>query len=334
VAQFCESVAKNPSLAVVQTLAEAYQGTPMGSCAAARVEELKSQIAKVVAPPVMPAVPSSPCSARTVGVSLSSRQPCPLSAAEERSLRPKDTFKECADCPEMVVVPAGTFAMGSPASEKGRYNDEGPQHDVTFRQPFAVGKFELTFDEWDACVADGGCNRYRPSDEGWGRGRRPVIYVAWDDANAYVAWVAKKTGEPYRLLTEAEYEYAARAGTTTVYPWGNAVGQNNANCIGCDSQWNKQTAPVGSFAANGFGLYDMLGNVWEWTEDYYHDSYSEAPADGSAWTKGGDYGKRVLRGGSWSIDPVLLRPAHRYGFSIVSRILTFGFRVGRTLLTP
>jgi formylglycine-generating enzyme required for sulfatase activity len=128
-------------------------------------------------------------------------------------------------------------------------------------------------------VADGGCNGYKPSDQGWGRGYRPVINVSWDDAKAYVAWLAKKTDKFwYRLLTEAEYEYAARAGTTTAYPWGSAIGKNNANCDGCGSQWDgKQTAPVGSFAANGFGLYDMVGNVSAWTEDCYHDSYSGAP---------------------------------------------------------
>ena len=225
-------------------------------------------------------------------------------AAQERALKPKDTFQECTNCPEMMVVPAGSFTMGSPANEPGRYADEGPQHTVTIARQFAVGQFELTFDEWDACVADGGCNGYKPNDEGWGRGRRPVINVSWDDATAYVAWLAKKTGKPYRLLTEAEYEYATRAGTTTAYPWGDDIGKNNANCNGCGSQWDgKQTAPVGSFAPNQFGLYDMVGNVWEWTEDCYHDSYNGAPADGSAWT-GGDCSRRVVRGGSWDLsDP-------------------------------
>jgi formylglycine-generating enzyme required for sulfatase activity len=147
--------------------------------------------------------------------------------------------------------------------------------------------------EWDACVADGGCNGYKPSDYGWGRGLRPAIGVSWDDANAYVAWLAKLTGKPYRLLSEAEYEYAARAGTTTIYPWGNTIGTNKANCNGCGSQWdNKQTAPVGSFAANGFGLFDMAGNVWELTQDCYQDGHFKAPTDGSAWTAG-DCGRRV-----------------------------------------
>ena len=137
--------------------------------------------------------------------------------------------------------------------------------------------------------ADGGCNGYKPADEGWGRGRRPVINVSWDDATAYANWLSKKTGKPYRLLSGAEYEYATRAGTQTAYPWGDAVGTNNANCHSCGSQWDaRQTAPVGSFPPNGFGLYDMVGNVREWTEDCYHDTYSDAPKDGSAWIEGGN----------------------------------------------
>jgi formylglycine-generating enzyme required for sulfatase activity len=226
----------------------------------------------------------------------------------------------------MMVIPAGSFTMGD--------SDERPQHRVTIGGQFAVGQYELTFEQWDACVADGGCNAYRPSDKGWGRGRRPVINVSWHDANAYVAWLGKKTGKPYRLLSESEYEYATRAGTMTVYPWGNVIGKNSANCDGCGSQWDlKETAPVGSFAANGFGLYDMVGNVWEWTDDYMHDDYKGAPTNGSAWTSG-DCGFRVLRGGAWNGYPGDLRSADdRYGESPEMRNGNIGFRVGRTLRT-
>ena len=250
-----------------------------------------------------------------------------LSAAQERALKSRDAFQECTNCPVMMVVPAGSFTMGD--------NDEGPQHRVTIGRQFAVGQYEVIFDQWDACVADGGCNAYRPTDQGWGRGRRPVINVSWVDANAYVAWLTKKTGKPYRLLSEAEYEYATRAGTTTAYPWGNAIGKNNANCDGCGSQWDgKQTAPVGSFAANGFGLYDMVGNVWEWTEDCWHDDYKGAPTNGSAWTSG-DCGLRALRGGSWNDYPGDLRSAdNRDGDIPDIRNGNIGFRIGRTLLTP
>jgi formylglycine-generating enzyme required for sulfatase activity len=232
----------------------------------------------------------------------------------------------------MIVVPAGSFTMGSPANEPARTTDESPQHIVAFARQFAVGKYELTFDEWDACVDDGGCNGYKPSDVGWGRGRRPVINVSWDDAKAYVAWLSNKTGKAYRLVTEAEYEYATRAGKRTAYPWGNDIGNNMANCNGCGSQWDyKLTAPVGSFPANLFGLYDMVGNVWAWTEDCYHWSYRGAPSNGSPWTSG-YCGQRVIRGGSWLSSPEYLRSAQRQGESTVIRGNYLGFRVGRTLL--
>ena len=256
----------------------------------------------------------------------------PLTAEAEQALKPKDAFRECAkDCPEMVVVPAGQFTMGSPPYEKGRYDTEGPQHEVKIAKPFAVSKFEVTFDDWDACVAYGDCPH--ATDSGWGRGRQPVINVSWDDAKVYVAWLSRMTGKTYRLLSEAEWEYAARAGTQTAYSWGE-IGESNANCIGCGGQWDsRQTAPVGSFAANAFGLYDMAGNVFEWVEDCIHNNYQGAPDDGSAWLADGDCSKRILRGGSWSGSPEDLRSANRGGASTDIRDLNLGFRIGRTL-TP
>jgi formylglycine-generating enzyme required for sulfatase activity len=260
-----------------------------------------------------------------------------LTAAQEQALKPGTSFNECTDCPDMIIVPAGSFMMGSPATEPGRDSNEGPQHAVTIAKPFAVAKFELTFAEWDACVARSGCGGYPPSDEGWGRSRRPVINVSWDDAQQYVAWLAKLTGKPYRLLTEAEYEYATRAGTTTAYPWGEAIGKNNANCLSCGSQWaGKQTAPIGSFPPNKFGLYDMVGNVEELTEDCHHDSYNLAPTDGSAWlaNNGGECSTRVLRGGPWSDYPQVDRSAHRSWLGTPGRsgrLDSIGFRVGRML---
>jgi formylglycine-generating enzyme required for sulfatase activity len=274
---------------------------------------------------------------------VSQVRPYVLTAAKEQALKPKDTFRECAPeqgkdyCPEMVVVPAGAFTMGSPAMEKGQTSTEEPQHMVTIAKPFAVSKFELTFDEWDICVANGDCPR-GVSDSGWGREQRPVINVTWDDAQYYVAWLSKVTGQTYRLLSEAEYEYAARAGKQTAYPWGNDIHLNGtvmANCKSCGSQWDgKQTAPVGSFAANGFGLYDMVGNVFEWVEDCVHDNYVGAPTDGSAWMEGGDCNSRVVRGGSWDTAPIILRSAHRGRRSADLRGTGLGFRVGRTLTTP
>jgi formylglycine-generating enzyme required for sulfatase activity len=278
-------------------------------------------------------------------------QPHVLSAAAEQALQPGQTFKECAaDCPVMVVLPARSFTMGSPPASAGQdgEDDEYPAHTVTIATPFAVSKFELTFADWDACVQYGDCSPNIP-DAGWGHGQQPVINVTWNDAQKYVTWFAKVTGKPYRLLTEAEYEYAARGGQQTLYPWGNELspgGKAMANCNGCGSKWdNNQTAPIGSytangfvasFAPNGFGLYDMVGNIWEWVEDCYHDSYNGAPADGSAWTDGGKCtsARRVARGGSWYDSPNYLRSTNRSWWPPAARIQFLGFRVARTLSTP
>jgi formylglycine-generating enzyme required for sulfatase activity len=263
-----------------------------------------------------------------------------LSVDAERALKPKDTFRECtADqekdyCPQMVVVPAGSFTMGSPPTEKGYNVAEGPQHAVTIAKPFAVAKFQLTFDEWDTCVTYGDCPE-GVSDGGFGRGQRPVIFVTWDDAQRYAAWLSKMTGKPYRLLTEAEYEYAARAGGQTAYPWGDDIGMNNANCRGCGSKWDdSQTAPVGSFKPNAFGLYDMIGNIYQWVEDCVHSNYDGAPTDGSAWIEGGNCTYHIDRGGSWNFTPDSLRSAFRDSSPTGQRIDNLGFRVGRTLIAP
>jgi formylglycine-generating enzyme required for sulfatase activity len=262
-----------------------------------------------------------------------------LSLEGERALKPHDTFKECSSCPEMVVVPAGKFTMGSPQGELKRTSDEGPQHPVTFAQSFAVGRFELTFDEWDACVTDGGCGGYKPDSQGWGRGRRPVINVSWDDAKAYLAWLTKKTGKSYRLLSEAEREYATRAGTTTPFWWGNSIATSQANYngtpygSGIKGEYRGRTVAADSFEPNAWGLYQVHGNVYEWTEDCGHDNYQGAPADGSAWTSG-DCGSRVIRGGSWDYDAEYLRSASRLAYATDTRDVWLGFRVARTLLAP
>ena len=166
--------------------------------------------------------------------------------AAERTPKAGATFKDCAKCPEMVVIPGGTFLMGSPPGEKEHNKFEGPQHRVKVGR-FAMGRYEVTFAEWDDCIAAGRCS-HRPGDEGWGRGRRPVINVTWMDAKQYVVWLSRKTGKRYRLPSEAEWEYAARAGTRTAYWWGDAPGRGKANCRNCGNQWDgKKTSPVGSF---------------------------------------------------------------------------------------
>ncbi|MFD1624861.1 SUMF1/EgtB/PvdO family nonheme iron enzyme [Azospirillum griseum] len=247
-------------------------------------------------------------------------------------------IRDCAECPEMVVVPPGNFMMGSPEDERGRSQGEGPQHRVTIGQAFAVGRYAVTFEEWDACVRDGGCGGYRPGDEGWGRGRRPVIHVSWHDAKSYAAWLSRKTGQSYRLLSESEREYVTRAGTTTPFNTGYRITTDQANFDGtfeyngrATDVYRRRTAEVGSFKPNAFGLYDLHGNVWEWVEDCWHADYQGAPADGSAWTAGTCEG-RVLRGGSWYNAPSSLLSAFRYWNPPNYRIFNRGFRVARTLL--
>jgi formylglycine-generating enzyme required for sulfatase activity len=231
----------------------------------------------------------------------------------------------------MIVVPAGSFTMRSPTNATN--SSEGPQHDVTISRPFAVGRFAITFDEWDACVTDGGCNGYRPNDHGWGRGDRPVIDVSWDDARFYVAWLSRKTDKTYRLLTESEREYVTRAGTTTRYWWGSSIALDQANYGSGGSAsiqlgYRGKTVPVGSFQPNPWGLYQVHGNVWEWVEDCYHNTYAGAPSDGSAWISG-DCKVRVLRGGSWGAYDV--SATNRGWFTTDARSDGASFRVARTL---
>jgi formylglycine-generating enzyme required for sulfatase activity len=254
-----------------------------------------------------------------------------LTLEQEKALAARlgSEFKECANgCPVMIVIPAGKFIMGSPENEPDRDTSEGPLHEVTIAKPFAVSKFEVTFEEWDACVVAAACPR---APDGWGRGEMPVINVSWADTKQYIAWLSQLTGKKYRLPTEAEWEYAARSGANTRYSWGDDLGVDNANCNGCGSRWDlQQTAPVGSFRPNGLGLYDMHGNVWEWVEDSWHETYDGAPTDGSAWLSGGDPNFRVVRGGSWRNENELVRAAVRKKRHTNVRFDTLGFRVART----
>jgi formylglycine-generating enzyme required for sulfatase activity len=237
--------------------------------------------------------------------------------------------------PELVEIRAGSFRMGSEGKVKER-SLEQPVHPVTFAQPFCLGRTEVMFREWDACVADGACDGYRPADQGWGRDERPVINVSWEDAKAYVAWLSRKKGKDCRLPSEAEWEYAARSGTTTEYALPSPDGSDDirgkslANCSDCGSRWSgKQTERVGQFPANAWGLHDMHGNVFEWVEDCFHNNYASAPEDGRAWGEenGGNCSSRVLRGGSWDLSQVDARSASRLRYYPDDRNYIIGFRV-------
>ena len=256
-----------------------------------------------------------------------------FSALAENKYTVGKSFKDCPSCPEMLVVPAGSFTMGSQASEEDGDKDESPHRKVTIPKKFAVGKYEVTFDEWDACVSEGGCNGYKPNDARYGRSGHPLINVSWDDAKAYIDWLSRKTGQNYRLLTEAEWEYVARAGTTTTYNVGNKITRKQAQFS--ETSWGraKKTVKVGSFQPNAFGLYDVHGNVWEWTEDCWHNSYENAPEDSSAWLEanGGNCKTRILRGGSWFDIAQNLRSANRGRSNQSDRRNYIGFRIARTL---
>lgn len=253
---------------------------------------------------------------------------------------PDTSFRDCPNCPLMVRVPAGEFMMGSPAGELRRNADEGPQRRVSIA-PFALSRHEITFAEWDQCVAKGGCG-HKPSDEGWGRGKRPVVNISHADAVQYVTWLASATGQPYRLPSEAEWEYAARAASGADAPshpfstgatitWKQA--NFDANFVygpGRIGIYRQQTVDVGSLPRNKFGLHEMHGNVWEWVQDCYKPGYDGAPADGSP-VVSETCGLRLLRGGAWNYYPWMLRSACRYATPGDVRLNNVGLRVARSL---
>jgi formylglycine-generating enzyme required for sulfatase activity len=325
------------------------------------------QTAQPLAAPV-PALPQT--SQRPSAETQLEPHPQVPAASAQRTLRPGDSFKDCDGCPEMVVVPAGAFTMGSPENEQGRFADESPQHVVTVAQPFAVGKFEVTVDQFTEFVketaydAGGKCLTLEEGksavrdgrtwrDPGYPQtGSHPVACVNWSDTKAYLGWLAKKTGKQYRLLTEAEWEYAARATTSpgsgsrytfgdddsAMCRYGNVADKTARQTIPGAATWAiypcsdgyAYAAPVGTFSANAFGLYDVHGNVWEWTEDCYNNSYDGAPTDGSPWIVG-DCDLRVVRGGMWGSNPANVRLARRLKHQSDERSQDTGFRVARAL---
>ncbi len=305
------------------------------------VVSVRRAVDEVTLPPTLsPTVPATEARSAMTGAvrqgvrALVGTWPQPLSVFRDLRLDGMD----CPDFPEMVVIPKGAFVMGSSDREPERLAHEGPRHPVQIRADFAVGRFTVTFAEWDACLADGGGNGHRPSDAGWGRGRRPAINVSWHDAQSYVQWLRSKTGKPYRLLSEAEWEYAARAGSKTPFWWGSTITPRQANYDGSTAYNNgdrglfrQKTVEVGSFRPNPFGLCEMAGNVWQWVEDSWHNDYTGAPNDGSAWVTGGSVTSRVVRGGCWYFVPSGLRSAYRFSGTADGRSGDIGFRVARDL---
>jgi formylglycine-generating enzyme required for sulfatase activity len=283
------------------------------------VQQQSAAVQQQSAPPLQETRESTP--AKPAG-----REVRPLSSAEELALKPGEAFRECPGCPEMVLIPAGEFIMGST-----ELPDEKPTHRVRLARALAVGKLEVTFAEWEACVSDGGCGvNKNPGDQGWGKGQRPLINVSWKEAKELASWLSRKTGKSYRLLTEAEWEYAARAGSSSKYAVGDLISTKQARFS--NEGWGSAgtTVEAGTFQSNAFGLYDMHGNVWEWVQDCYTDSYAAAPADGAAAPEHVDC-PRVLRGGSWVNSPEFLRSAFRLKARPDFRVDYFGFRLARVL---
>lgn len=248
--------------------------------------------------------------------------PAPAASAPAASAPKAAPIRDCSDCPELTAIPPGSFQMGS----NDLYEFEKPVHPVTVRG-FYLGTREVSLDEWDRCVNEGGCN-YRPDDRGLGRGKRPVTDIHWNDANAYLAWLSARTGKRYRLPSESEWEYSARAGTTTTYPWGQSLEKDRANCLGCNEPPRRSAVASGQYPPNAFGLYDMAGNAAEWVADCWSENYRAAPRDGSAYVVPGCR-ERVLRGGSFNNDPRYLRSAARFKYEADVRFYTNGFRVAR-----
>ncbi len=278
-------------------------------------------------------------------------------ASQAPAAEPGETFTECRNCPTLVVIPAGEFLMGSPPEEPEREEDE-PQHHVTISQPFALSTTPITWNQWEACVRDDWCpaeeidTALRQNPDGtpnenyrdYGRGTRPAVGMNWYDTQRFVGWLNWKTGEDdaYRLPTDAEWEYAARAGTTTAYPWGATLDYEYGNfgkregglggwAEGRDV-WVDETSPVASFPANAWGLYDMFGNIFEWTQDCYEVDMAHAPVDGSASTEG-NCANRVFRSGTFTSNPYMQRSARRGApYPATTRGRNYlGFRVAKTL---
>ncbi len=325
---FWESIRSSENAAEYRAYLDAYPNGRFAALARAREQSYRARNAPAVAsatppppppPPALSRQPPSPAAPPAAppapAAPVAATPPAPVSTAR--------TLRDCADCPEMALVPAGSFEMGS----NEMFEFEKPVHPVTLRSAFYIGVNEVTFAQWDACVDQGGC-QHRPNDRGAGRGERPVTDIHWDDANAYAAWLSVRTGKRYRLPTESEWEFAARAGTTTSYSWGRAVEVDKANCNGCNPQPRRQTTPVGQFPPNALGLHDMAGNAAEWVADCWADNYRAKPRDGSAFATPGCR-ERVLRGGSFNNDPRYLRSAARFKYESNVRFYTNGLRVVR-----
>jgi formylglycine-generating enzyme required for sulfatase activity len=315
---------------------KAYPNGRFAALARARIERLQAAAPKAQASPapIHPAPASAPPPQRPPAAAASATPqpaPAPATAAAPAPEKPvahsaaANESKDCPSCPVMIALRAGSFTMGSSTDDPS----EKPPHHVSIGAPFAIGKYDVTVEQWNACVAANACPRL--SSENNSVKNAPARDISWDDAQLYVKWLTKVTGKPYRLPTEAEWEYADRAGTTTQYWWGDQMRKGNANCKGCGDPWHQEGPEnVGAFAPNPYGLYDMNGGVWEWVSDCWHNSYKGAPADGRAWDEP-NCDMRVIRGGSWREGADYMLTSTRFKYSGSVRQSQDGVRVAKDL---
>lgn len=276
----------------------------------------RSLIREPVAAPVVPK-PAPPVVTK----------PVPAPVQTPVVAHPTGSVNDCDSCPEMVVLKPGSFIMGDDHGDRS----ERPAHRVTIEKPYAIGRYEVTFAQWNACVAANACKALAEISASGLTDKSPARDLSWNDARRYVHWLSTLTGQHYRLPTEAEWEYAARAGTRSRYWWGEKMEPGKANCKGCGGDWNEEVpVNVDALPPNPFGIYGMNGGVWEWVEDCWHRSYDGAPTDGSAWTSS-DCRENVIRGGSWRNDSTYAHSTSRFTYDTDVRFIANGFRVAKTL---
>ncbi|RJG07862.1 hypothetical protein D3870_05555 [Noviherbaspirillum cavernae] len=336
---FWESIKNSTHVSDYEAYLQAYPNGRFASLARARIERLRAAAPKDA--PVAKPPPERPRPAPAIQPPPEQARPTPKPAPEQASPAPKaapppdkpaaasarvSELNDCAGCPAMVALPGGTFTMGSTTGDPS----EKPPRRVTISTPFAIGKYEVTVEQWNACIEAGECPRNGGNPNSQPK-NTPVRDVSWDDAQKYVKWLSKTSGHSYRLPTEAEWEYAARGGTSTQYWWGEQMRKGTANCKDCGEPWQQDSpAPVGSFAPNPFGLYDMNGSVWEWVSDCWHNSYKGAPADARAWDDP-NCRIRVIRGGSWREGASYMPSSTRFKYDANVRQSQNGFRVARDM---
>jgi len=339
---FWESIKDSTYPSDYEAYLKAYPNGRFATLAHARIDRLRAAAASApkaqapaqvnqthaATPPASPAAPAPAPAEKSAAASTSPPTPAPAptpAAPVKTSASAANEIKDCAACPALIALPGGTFEMGSNSDDPA----ERPVHKVSIGRPFAIGKYEVTIEQWNACADASGCPRI--DIEGNNSKSAPVRNLSWDDAQVYVKWLTKTTGKTYRLPSEAEWEYAARGGTTTTYWWGNEMRKGYADCKDCGEPWRKDgPVNVGSFLPNPYGLFDMNGSVWEWVGDCWHGSYKGAPPDGRVWDEAG-CPMRVIRGGSWPDGGAYMQSATRFKYSASVRQSQNGMRVARDM---